>query len=265
MPASAKFTWDVPSNFNFARDVIDRLASEDRLGLVALAADGSRHEFRFPEIADQIARWAAVFRDAGIGKGDRVIVIMPKVPEWLFAMIALLRLGAVSIPGAEQLRAKDVIFRANHAQAQAIVAHPTVVAEMDLVRADAPTIKTWLVSGQSASLPGWTALGPLVAAAKPFDGNPTNRDDQAFIIYTSGTTKDPKGVVHAVAYTYATRMQAERWYDLRKDDLVWCTAGTGWAKSLWNVLLGPWSCGSTLVLDEGDSTPQCMDRIRDLG
>ena len=71
----------------------------------------------------------------------------------------------------------------------------------------------------------------------------TGADDPAFILYTSGTTKDPKGVVHTHRYTWAKRAQAERWLDARPGEVVWCTAGTGWAKSIWNVLLGPWSCG----------------------
>jgi acyl-coenzyme A synthetase/AMP-(fatty) acid ligase len=257
--------WQVPPDFNFARDVIDVLGKEDRLGLVALSASGERRDYTFAEIADRTCRWAAVLRDAGIKKGDRVVVILPKVPDWLFAMTALLRLGAVSIPGAEQLRAKDVAFRANHAEATAIVAHPTVVEEMHKIRPEVSTIRTWLVCGESTALPGWTAVEPLIAAAKPFAGNPTRATDDAFVIYTSGTTKDPKGVVHAVAYTYATRMQAEKWFDTRPGDLVWCTAGTGWAKSLWNVLLGPWSWGSPIVLDEGGfDAAKRMDRIRDL-
>ena len=132
------------------------------------------------------------------------------------------------------------------------------------MRADAPGVTRYLLVGGSAE--GWTALDERVATAPPFAGNPTHRDDMAYIVYTSGTTKDPKGVVHAHAYTHAKRMQARVWLDARPDDLVWSTAGTGWAKSLWNVLLGPWSCGSAIVLDEGGFDPaKRMDLIRDLG
>ena len=96
-------SWNIPPNFNFARDVVDVLANEQRTGLIALAADRTRRDYSFAEIAEASQRWAAVLRDVGVGKGDPVVVIMPKVPEWLFAMLALLRLGAVAVPGAEQL------------------------------------------------------------------------------------------------------------------------------------------------------------------
>ena len=93
----------------------------------------------------------------------------------------------------------------------------------------------------------------------------TTADEPAFILYTSGTTKEPKGVVHTHGYTFAKRMQAEHWLDARSDDLVWCTAGTGWAKSIWNVLLGPWSCGAEIVLHEGPFDPrerfELIDRL----
>jgi acyl-coenzyme A synthetase/AMP-(fatty) acid ligase len=265
MTGSTEFVWNVPRGFNFGRDVIDRLASERRTGLVALAADGIRRDYSFPEIAELSQRWAAALRDAGIGKGDRVIVVMPKVPEWLFAMIALLRLGAVAVPVADQLRARDVLFRANHSEARALIAHASVVAELDKMRSDANGVAIWLVSG-STQAPNWTEIEPSLATVTPFAGVPTAVSDLACILYTSGTTKDPKGVMHAVSYTYASRLQAEIWLDAKPEDLIWCTASTGWAKALWNVLLGPWWCGSCIVLDQADFDPEeRLDRVRDLG
>jgi acetyl-CoA synthetase/medium-chain acyl-CoA synthetase len=258
------FSWDVPDTFNFARDVVDRLAGEDRLGLLALDAALARREYTFAEIADASRRWAAVLHDAGIAKGDRVVVVLPKIPDWLFSMTALLRIGAVAVPSAEQLRAKDLLFRATHSGAVAVIAHASNAQEVEAIAADAPELRHWILVGGERD--GWTSVEPLLRAAQPFDGVPTQRDDLAYIVYTSGTTKDPKGVVHTVAYTFAKRMQAAVWFDVKPNDLVWCTAGTGWAKSLWNVLLGPWSCGAPLVLHEGGFQPeQRMDLIRDLG
>jgi acyl-coenzyme A synthetase/AMP-(fatty) acid ligase len=258
------FSWDVPAEFNFARDVVDVLGRQNRRGLLFVDANRARHDVSFSQIAETTQRYAGAFRDLGIEKGERVVVLLPKLPAWLYAMVGLVRLGAVVVPCSEQLRAKDLAFRANHSGATTIVAHVSNRAEVDLLRAEAPGVTRFVLSGGDAE--GWIALDPLAAAAGPFPGNPTSSNETAYIVYTSGTTKDPKGVVHAHAWTHASRMQARAWLDVRSEDLVWCTAGTGWAKSLWNVLLGPWSCGSAIVLDEGGFDPaERMDLIRDLG
>jgi acetyl-CoA synthetase/medium-chain acyl-CoA synthetase len=264
MTQTDSFSWDVPADFNFARDVIDVLAREDRVGLIALDAACNRKSYSFPQIAAATKRWAAVLRAAGIGKGDRVVVVLPKIPDWLFCMTALLRIGAVAVPSAEQLRAKDLLYRAVHSEAIAVVAHVANAPEVDAMRHEAPGLKTFLLVGGDRD--GWTDADNLLGAAPEWDGAPTRSTDLAYIVYTSGTTKDPKGVVHTVAYTWAKRMQAGIWFDVRRDDVVWCTAGTGWAKSLWNVLLGPWSLGAPIVLHDGGFNPEeRMDLIRDVG
>ncbi|TAM60340.1 acyl-CoA synthetase [bacterium] len=257
--------WQVPAAFNFARDVVGALAREDRLGLIFLDKAGHERRYTFAEIARESARYAAALREVGIAQGDKVLVVIPKRPEWLFVMLALLRVGAVAVPSSEQLRAKDLLFRANHSEATAAISYATLTSEFDAMRPQAATIKHWLVTG--GERPGWTALEPLAAqSGEGWNGNPTSSDEPAYLVYTSGTTKDPKGVLHAHAYTFAKRMQAQLWLDAKPTDLVWCSAGTGWAKSLWNVLLGPWSCGSAIVLHEGGFDPvERMDLLERLG
>src|ERR1700684_3967921 len=78
--SDASFAWDIPADFNFARDVLDALAREDRLGLLFVDAAGARREYTFAQVADASKRWAAVLRDAGVNKGDRVVVVLPKIP-----------------------------------------------------------------------------------------------------------------------------------------------------------------------------------------
>jgi acyl-coenzyme A synthetase/AMP-(fatty) acid ligase len=263
--ANADFSWDVPPSFNFGRDVVDALGRENRRGLLFIDAAGTRTDVSFPAIAEATQRWAGALRDLGIGKDERVVVLLPKIPAWLYSMVAFARLGAVVVPCSEQLRAKDLAFRAHHSEATTIVAHVSNRQEVDLLREIAPGLTRFLLVGESNDSPGWIALDDRVTRAEPFAGNPTRSDDLAYLVYTSGTTKDPKGVMHSHAYTYAKRMQARVWLDAKPNDLVWSTAGTGWAKSLWNVLLGPWSCGSAIVLDEGGFDPaKRMDLVRDL-
>jgi acetyl-CoA synthetase/medium-chain acyl-CoA synthetase len=260
------FEWQVPAEFNFARDVIDALGKSDaqRTGLVFIDSGKNCTTFTFGEISDVSQRYAGAFTELGIKKDDRVIVLLPKIPGWLFSMLALDRIGAVVIPCSEQLRAKDLLFRATHSEASAIVAHVSNAAEVDAMRGEASGLERFAILGGEREK--WMALEPIVERAKPDAGVKTLPAELAYIVYTSGTTKDPKGVVHDHAYTFAKRMQAAFWLDAKPQDLVWCTAGTGWAKSLWNVLLGPWSCGSTIVLHEGAFVPEeRMDMLRDLG
>ena len=247
------FRWNVPASFNFPRDVIDRLAAKDRRGLLFIAADGSRHDYSFAQVSEHSQRYAAALLDRGIDRGSRVIVALPKIPQWIFAMLALDRLGAVSIPCADQLRAKDLLYRADHSEAIAMIGDAMNLRELQAARAQAKTVRTGFATRGNAD--GWLDLDALAADANPFEGVETRADEWAYIVYTSGTTKDPKGVVHDRAYTYAKRMQATYWLDCKPEDLVWCTSSTGWAKSLWNVLLGPWSCGSAIVLHEGAFDP----------
>jgi len=222
---------------NFARDVVERA---DPGALAIRLVDRDRHtcDVTFGEVAARAGQWAGLLRRRGVQPGDRVLVLVGKTAEWHPTMLACLKTGAVSIPCSEMLRAKDLAFRIGHSGALLVVADRG--AESEVAGLDAAVVFT-----DNAELDE-----PDPATADAAAGDP------AFILYTSGTTKDPKGVVHTHAYTFAKRAQAEHWLTARPGDLVWCTAGTGWAKSIWNVLLGPWSMGSAIVLDEGGFDPE---------
>jgi acyl-coenzyme A synthetase/AMP-(fatty) acid ligase len=145
------------------------------------------------------------------------------------------------------LRGKDLAFRVAHSGAKLLVADRAVEAEVAVMRGELTEQPAVLFLDEARA-----QLEPEHDAAKTADTAP---GDLAFILYTSGTTKHPKGVMHTHGYCFAKRLQAERWLTAGPGDLVWCTAGTGWAKSIWNVLLGPWSAGAPIVLHDGGFDP----------
>ena len=252
----ARFDWRTPERFNFGRDVVDRWAAQDRPAMIWLGQNGEERRLDFTRFSILSNRFANAARALGIERGDRVMVLLGKVPEWHVVLTGLLKLGAIAIPCAPQLRANDLKFRAEHSGSVAMISGPEGFAEIEDMRAEAklPALRYLVALGEDRE--GWEPFEDLMdGASEDFAAEDTGSDDGAFILYTSGTTKHPKGVLHTHGYTHAKWMQAKYWLDLQEGDRLWCTSGTGWAKSIWNVFLGPWSQGTEIFFHEGGFDP----------
>ena len=250
----ASFRWETPERFNFGRDVVDRWAAEDRPAMTWLGTNGEEDRLTFADFSRLSNRFANAARGLGVKKGDRVMVLMGKIPQWHAVMVGLLKLGAIAIPCAPQLRAGDLRFRAGHSGAVMLVSDQSDIEEAERARPEMPGIESYVSLG--AEREGWESFEALMGgASEEFEAEDTGSEDGAFLLYTSGTTKNPKGALHTQGYTHGTRMQAEYWLDLQEGDRLWCTSGTGWAKSIWNIFLGPWSLGVEIFFHEGGFDP----------
>jgi acyl-coenzyme A synthetase/AMP-(fatty) acid ligase len=249
----AGFEWETPERFNFGRDVVDGW-EDDRPAMIWLGAGGEERRFTFGDFSRLSNRFAGAARSLGVERGDRVMVLLGKVPEWHAILTGILKLGAIAIPCAPQLRSGDLRFRADHSGSTMIVADPEGIGEVEKMRDDAPSLRHFVSLGEQRE--DWKSFEELTGGEPDdFTAEDTASEEGAFILYTSGTTKNPKGVLHTHGYTHAKRMQARYWLDLQDGDRLWCTSGTGWAKSIWNVILGPWSWGTEIFFHEGGFDP----------
>jgi acyl-coenzyme A synthetase/AMP-(fatty) acid ligase len=225
---------------NFARDVVDSAPSARR-ALVALSRDGSRREWTFGEVSEGSSRLAGTLTVRGVGRGDVVLTLIGNRPEWVLAMVACFRIGAVALPGNEQLRAHDLRLRLDAASPKLIVADERNLDELSAAGPECPVL---------------TIPDPALFKAEPASPVELSEDDPCLITFTSGTTGEPKGVVHGQRYLPGQRLQAEHWLDAREGDLVWCTAASGWSKSARNVFIAPWLRGACALLHDARFDPQ---------
>ncbi|HEV2769343.1 MAG TPA: AMP-binding protein, partial [Solirubrobacteraceae bacterium] len=224
---------------NFARDVVDA-APGGRLALVELARDGARREWRFGEVADRSARLAGTLVERGVGPGDTVMTLIGNRPEWVLAMVACFRIGAVALPCTEQLRARDLALRMQTARPRVILADARNRKELEAAAPEG-LVLTVPDEGLFAGDPP-----PAVDLAP---------EDPCLITFTSGTAGEAKAVLHGHRYLDGQRVQAEHWLGAHEGDLVWCTAASGWSKSARNVFIAPWLQGAAALLHDARFDP----------
>jgi acyl-coenzyme A synthetase/AMP-(fatty) acid ligase len=224
---------------NFALDVVDS-APPDRLALIELARDGSRREWRFGEVAERAARLAGTFAAHGVRRGDTVMTLIGNRPDWVCAMVACFRIGAVALPCTEQLRAKDLRLRLDAARPALVLADERDAGEL---------------TAAGPSCPVLTIPDEALYAAEPAPAVELDPLDPCLITFTSGTAGEAKGVLHGQRYLAGQHVQADHWLDARPGDLVWCTAASGWSKSARNVFIAPWIRGAAALLHDARFDP----------
>jgi len=240
------FTLDLPKHFNFGCDVVDEQADrKDKPALIWCNEAGEEHRFSFSDIKRQSNQLANLLRREGIRKGDRILILLPRLPQWQISMIACLKIGAIPIPCIEMLTPKDITYRI--ADSGAIGAITTKINCDKFI--ESVTLKIRIVIG--GNTPGWTDFNESDRESEQFDSAKMEIDDPALLYYTSGSSGNPKGVLHASRSLFAWRLSAAWWQTLDESDVKWCTSDTGWAKAGTGILFGPWSRGSCVLFYDG--------------
>lgn len=223
---------------NFIEDVLERLPSSAPL-LVAISQRGERRVWHAGELIAMSAGLSGAFAARGVGRGDVVMTLIGNRLEWVLSLLACWRMGAVALPCSTQLRRGDLAHRAR-------VADPALCVGSDELLAELPDGIPYMALDEVAD-----ALDEDRPQETPADLCDLDPSDPALIVFTSGTTGEPRAALHAQRYLAGQRVQAEHWLGARPGDLVWCTTATGWAKSARNVFVAPWLCGAAALLSEG--------------
>ncbi len=266
------YGWFPDGVMNTSYNALDRHVAAGRGGQDALIYDsamlGTQQRFSYAELTALVARFAGVLRSQGVGKGDRVVIYMPMIPEAAIAMLATARLGAVHSVVFGGFAPKELAARIRDADPAAVVTAsggiepsrrieylPAVAEALALAGApDTPVLVKARegFAGKAADHAGWLDWEAEMATAAPAAPVDVQATDPLYILYTSGTTGTPKGVVrdnggYAVALTWTM----ENIYDIGPGDVMWTASDVGWVVGHSYIVYGPLLAGATTVLYEG--------------
>jgi acyl-coenzyme A synthetase/AMP-(fatty) acid ligase len=262
----ASFALEVPERFNAATDIVDAgaEANPEGLALRMVSPDGQiADDYSFAELRDRSNRMGRLLSEHGVTKGDRVFLMLPRVIGWYDTVLGAIKLGAIPMPGTTQLKGKDIVYRVNRAEATVAVTDPDGADVVGSILDQCPTLKTLVVMG--GQVDGWidgdTARDGAPAHRLPEDV--TASDDPMLIYFTSGTTGNPKMVLHTQAsYGLGHQITARFWQDLQPGDVFWGVSDTGWAKAAWSKLFGQWALGATVVAWNAQGKPDFDQMLR---
>lgn len=256
------------AGFNYARDVVDRLAGQDphRLAMVHVDPRDMRRDLDFEFFRRASNRLAQGLMDAGLQRGDRVMLMLNRRVEFWVALLALHKMGAVAVPLPSMLTAQDIAYRLGAANLRGAVVEDVLTARVDEARVCHPALRVLVKAGDGHSSTAWENLALLGCGQDEYAGwrdRDVGGTDPAIIFFSSGTTGEPKMVEHDHTYPLGHLVTGLYWHDLQPGDLHLTLADTGWGKALWGKIYGQWMAGAAVFVHDyrGRFDPEHLLRL----
>ncbi|MCB0828323.1 MAG: AMP-binding protein [Solirubrobacterales bacterium] len=238
---------------NFIEDVVQGFPFSQE-AVITVDADGRREVHYFSHLFTRSLGLSGAMLEQGVRRGDVVMLLVGSRIEWVISMLACFRMGAVALPCNPQLTAADLTKRV-------AATDPALAIGEDRYLAGLPDGVPYLDMRDLERI-----FDEDLAQATPAASARLGADDPALIVFTSGSTGDPKGVVHSQRYLFGQATQAEHWLGARPGELVWCTAAPGWSKSSRNSFIAPWLTGAkSLLVDDRFDPDTRLGIVRDQG
>ncbi|MDD6472470.1 MAG: AMP-binding protein [Bacteroidales bacterium] len=262
----AHFKVNVPDNFNFAYDVVDVYAEQqpEKEAILWSNDKGDVRHLTYREFKEETDRCASFLQSIGVERGDRVMLILKRRLEWWITMVALHKIGAVAIPATHMLTSKDITYRCYMAGISCIVAcgDPAVLENVQKARRFCKMLNSCISIGPSVPN-GWYDYHLGLREAEPFVRPERNRVTDNFLLYfTSGTTGEPKMVMHDYSYPLAHIITAKYWHNVHEGSLHMTLADTGWGKAVWGKFYGQMIAGATVFVYDYEGRFEPCDLLK---